>query len=489
MYNRVLQDIEPKEVFRYFEDLTRIPRESGNEGQAVKYLIAFAKKNGLEWYLDEYLNVLIRKKASPGYEGHPGVILQGHSDMVCEKNAGTQHDFEKDPIKIEIEGDKIIAKETTLGADDGIGVALALALLADKNAQHPALELVCTSDEERGMVGAENFDIGLLKGKILINLDANEEGVFIVGCAGGPAISTEIPLEREAAAEGLKAIRLKLSGLLGGHSGEDINRGRANSIKLMVRLLMAIQRELPFKLADFRAGLKYNAIPREAETLILVSEKDVEKVQSVVAETGADLKKEYRVADKDIAVSAVADGDALTYQGDVLTEKSTEALLDYICFAESGILRMDMEFKDTVESSVSIGNIHLDDDKAILQTLTRSSLKSVYMETYYKIERLAKHVGGTLSLMSNCPEWEYDPNSSIKEIFNETYRKMYGKDANNLIIHAGLECGVFKKNAVSPLDMIAAGPDARNLHTPGEYLSISSTARFWDFFQEVIKRI
>lgn len=487
MDNRVLQNIEPKEVFRYFEDLTRIPRESGNENQVTDYLIAFAEEHGLEWFRDETLNVLIRKKASPGYEDHPGVILQGHTDMVCEKNENIVHDFTKDPIKLVLDGDIVTAADTTLGADDGVGIALALALLADDSIPHPPLEVLCTSDEERGMLGVENFDTGLLKGQILINLDANDENLFTVGCAGGPGVRTEIPITREEAGQGWVPLQLKLSGLTGGHSGEDIHRGRANSIKLMTRILLAIGREADLRLLELSGGLKYNAIPREANAVIMTPENSLEAVRSLIAEMERTIKNECRVADPDVTLTLEPFHPAADMKP--LSKSSAQAVLNYIDFAETGVIRMNAEFKDTVESSVSIGVIRTEETKAVLQTLTRSSLVSVYMEMYYKILRLAECVGGTTELMSNCPEWEYDPDSHIKSIFYDTYKRMYEKEPGFVITHAGLECGVLKKNSSRPIDMIAAGPIAKNLHTPGEFVSISSTARFWNFLREVIKSI
>ncbi len=491
---RVLSDLEPKEVFRYFEDLSGIPRESGKEHQVADYLVRFAKKHGFEWHRDQVQNVLIRKKATPGYEDKPGIIIQGHTDMVCEKNADTIHNFDNDPIKLVIDGDRITADGTTLGADDGIGIALGLALLADKTTEHPVLELVCTSDEERGMAGAEAFDTSLLTGRIMINLDGTDEGIFIVGCAGGPGILTEIPLERQGVNANSIPLQISIRGLKGGHSGEDIHRGRANSIKLMARTLDTIGRETKMQLADLRGGLKYNAIPREADALIYVPENEAVNVNNLVQEMQSVFHNEFASTDSNISVSSrlyseeTQDGASATAPFP-LTEASSSALMDYICLAETGIIRMSMEFPDTVESSVSVGVVKTSEDKASIETLTRSSLRSLYKEMQYKIDRLAKLVGGETVLISDCPEWEYNRNSTIKEIFRDTYTDMYGTKPQLQILHAGLECGVFAQKFPEGIDMIAAGPDARDLHTPGEYLVISSTARFWDFLREVIKRV
>ena len=239
---RILTNVEPTEVLRFFEDLTFIPRESGNEKEVSDYLVNFAKERNLEYSRDAYNNVLIKKPATPGYEGHPGVILQAHTDMVCEKNPGVEHDFAKDPIDFEIDGDKIIAKETTLGADDGIGVAFCLAILDSADIKHPPLEFVGTTDEERGMSGIENFDFSQLHGDKVINIDSDDEGVIVVGCAGGPVIEVDLPIEKLAADPEKAYLEISLRGLMGGHSGEDIHRGRANANKLMVRLLMAMHR-------------------------------------------------------------------------------------------------------------------------------------------------------------------------------------------------------------------------------------------------------
>ncbi len=338
---RVLKDLEPKEVFRYFEDLTRIPRGSGNEKQVTDYLIDFAKEHDLEWHRDEFLNVLIRKKATKGYEDRPGIIFQGHTDIVCEKNMDTVHDFLKDPVKVIVDGDKITADGTTLGADDGIGVAMGLAIFASTELEHPALELLCTSDEERGMNGVEGFDFSLLKGKTLINLDSDDEGVFVVGCAGGPGMRVEIPLKREPVKEGFVPLVIKVRGLKGGHSGEDIHRGRANSIKLMSRVLMAVELEMDMQLADLNGGAKYNAIPRESDALVFVPRDMADKAQAIVAGMQADFRNEYLVSDPKVSVECSAPGEGALKPGEgelPLKEESKKALLDYVIFAETGII-------------------------------------------------------------------------------------------------------------------------------------------------------
>ena len=438
MKDRILGNTEPKEVFHYFEDLTCIPRESGNEAAVCAYLVEFAKAHGLEYQTDDAHNIIMRRSAGKGFEDRAGVILQAHMDMVCEKNAGVEHDFAKDPISFEIEGDKIIARDTTLGADDGIGVALALAILADKSREYPALEFVCTADEERGMTGVEAFDVSTL--------------------------------------------RISVRGLLGGHSGEDIHRCRANSIKLLCRLLYTLKESVALSLVDFMGGLKYNAIPREAEAIIAVPAGDVAKVEELTAAYQTVVAKEYRFSDPDISITCAA-ADAARQ---VMTKASRDGLLNYLYFTQSGIVRMNPEFPDIVESSVSLGVVRLEAEQAVIHVMTRSSMKSMYEEMFCHIRRLTELHGATYEVMSCCPEWEYDPDSGVKKTCGELYQKLYGKAPKYMVLHAGLECGELGEKAPRKLDMISLGPDVRNLHSPGEYVTISSTQKVWHFLRELL---
>jgi len=482
MENRILGNTEPREVFHYFEDLTRIPRESGNEAAVCAYLAEFARAHGLEYQVDEAHNIIMRKPAGKGFENRPGVILQAHMDMVCEKNAGVAHDFERDPIAFEIDGDKVIAKETTLGADDGIGVAVALAVLADDSRPYPPLEFVCTADEERGMTGVEAFDAGLIQGEILVNLDSDDEGIFIIGCAGGPVVKVFLPIQWEGTPAGRRALRLSAKGLLGGHSGEDIHRNRANSIKLLCRMLYTLKESVDFSLADFTGGLKYNAIPREAEAVITVDAADVERVKAVTAAYQAIAAKEYWLSDPGITLTC----EEAPAAKKTLTGASRDALMNYLYFTQSGITRMNPEFPDIVESSVSLGVVRLEESQAVIQVMTRSSMKSMYEEMFNHIRRLTELAGASYEVMSCCPEWEYDPDSRVKKTFGDLYQKMFGTEPKYLVLHAGLECGDLGSKAPRKLDMISMGPDVRNLHAPGEYVTISSVQKFWKFFREAI---
>ena len=332
MKERLLTNTEPIDVFHYFEDLTFIPRESGNEKEVSDYLVNFAKEHGLEYKQDEWYNVLIRKEATPGYEDHPGVIVQAHMDMVCEKNGDVEHDFAKDPIVFEVEDDRVIAKNTTLGADDGIGVSFGLALLADDSIKHPAIEFVCTSDEERGLQGIENFDFTQLKGDYVINVDSDDEGVVVVGCAGGPVVKVNVPIRKVPADHKKEYYAIKITGLRGGHSGEDIHRGRANANKLLIRVLRALEENVRFDLSDITGGLKYNAIPRNAEAVIGIEKEDKAAVDAVIERFSGIFADEYRVNDPGITLEAVPQETA----DHILDEASSRRVLDYIDFTETG---------------------------------------------------------------------------------------------------------------------------------------------------------
>lgn len=484
MDNQVLYNVQPIEVFTYFEELTRIPRGSGNEDMVAQYLVDFAKKNGFAVLRDEANNVLIRKNGTVGKETNLPLIMQAHMDIVCEKNKGVEHDFEKDPIQFEVEGDKIIAKQTTLGADNGIGVAVGMAILTDPTVEHPPIELVLTSDEERGMTGVELFDVSQLKGRRLINLDSDDEGVLVVGSAGGPVVRVTIPVEKVPSRNDAY-VKLQINGLKGGHSGEDIHRGRANANKELVRMLKYMEKEIPYELCQISGGLKYNAIPREAEAIISLDSTQLDMVTEVVAYFNETLKAEYRMTDGKISVVS----ECISFDGLAYTENSKNRILDYIYFSDSGIQRMNFDFKNLVESSVSLGVIYGGDQSVIIEVMTRSSVESAYEEMYNKIVNLAKLSGGTTEVMSNCPEWEYDYQSKLKNICTDTYVDLFGNEPKLMVLHAGLECGVFGKKFSEKIDMISMGPDIRDLHTPGEYVTISSTQKFWKYMKAVLAQL
>lgn len=485
MKERILQNVQPVDVLGFFEDLTFIPRESGNEKEVSDYLVSFAKERGLEVYQDEYMNVLIRKPATAGYENSKGVILQAHMDMVCEKNPGFEFDFSKDPIQFIIDGDNIVAPDTTLGADNGIGVAMALAVLADGSLEHPAIEFLCTTDEESGMLGIENFNFDLLKGDRLINLDSSDEGLIVAGCAGGPDVRIDIPAVRTAADKNMKFFEIRISGLIGGHSGEDIHLGRANANKLLSRFLNRLSGRIKYTLADIGGGLKSNAIPRNSFAVLGVDETDVSVLEETAEEYGSILAEEFRVNDPDISVEL---NPADTPEA-VLDEKSAVNIVAFITHCEAGILYMNQDYPEFVDTSSSIGVVTLDDEKASMYITERSSTDYGHEHISENLIALAGLVGGEYVVLSNSPVWPYRPQSELISLYGKVYEEMFGKKTKTIILHAGVEAGMFALRIERELDMISIGADNRKLHSPGEYVGISSTKRVYESLKELLRQL
>lgn len=485
MKERLLTDVEPRDVFMYFEDLTFIPRDSRKEKEVSDYLMEFAKKHNLEAYQDEYFNVLIKKGASPGYEDHPGVILQAHMDMVCEKNPDFEFDFDSDPIEFEVDGDLVVARDTTLGADDGIGMAMAMAILADDDIKHPPLEFLCTTDEESGMLGIENFNFDLIKGDRLINLDNSDEGVIVAACAGGPDVRIDIPINKIQANPNKKYYEVRMQGLLGGHSGEDIHRGRANANKQLVRFLNKISMDMNYVLANFEGGLKSNAIPRNAFAIIGIDNDSIEMFESKAREFAKTIKDEYRVNDPD-SEFVYKETDIPV---EVLDETSASNVCAFISFCETGILRRNQDYPQFVESSVSLGVVRVCEDNAYMLLTERSSLDSMHEYISETLISLAKYVGGTYTVLSYSPVWTFKPESEMVDLYSKIYEEMYGKKTETTIFHAGVESGMFSLRIERELDMIALGPNCENLHSPGEYVSISSTKRVYDSIKALIEAL
>lgn len=473
MKERLLTNIEPKQVFRYFEDLTFIPRESGNEEAVSAYLMRFAALHGLECSCDKALNVLIRKPASAGYEDHPGVILQAHMDMVCEKQPGVDFNFFTDPIQFEVDGDRIVSRSTTLGADDGIGVAYMLALLAEENLQHPAIEAVFTSDEERGLVGIKSFDFTQLRGKRLINLDSADEGIVVAGCAGGPMVQSRLPLLRVAADPAKAYFTVHVNDLLGGHSGEDIHRNRGNANKLLCGLLKELHEKLFADIAEVRGGRKANAIPRDARAVIGIDESQINDMDKIVGNYAIAVAEAYEFSDPDISIYCA---DAPVPEA-ILTPGSTDMLLNFLDRSDNGVIRMDEMYPDQVETSISLGVVRTREDHAEIWSMIRSSREEQGQLLLDKIETLTQEAGGQMELGAAFPAWQFDPESQLRQTFCSVYKDLFDKETAAMILHAGLEPGIFAQHL--DLDMISLGPDVRNLHAPGEYATISSCWRLW----------
>ncbi|MDF2520432.1 MAG: aminoacyl-histidine dipeptidase family protein [Clostridia bacterium] len=454
----ILKDLTPNNVFRFFEELTQIPRCSGSEKQVSDYLVSFAKERKLEVIQDEALNVIIKKPAAPGYEKAPTVILQGHMDMVCEKNKDTVHDFEKDPIKLRIIDDMIYATDTTLGADNGIAIAYALAILDSKDVPHPAIEALFTTDEESTMGGSS---------------------------AGGTKAKVVLPINWESAKSGLTACRIRVGGLQGGHSGMEINKGRGNANKLMGRFLNEIKNEVKLYISEINGGLKSNAITRENDVVALISNEDMNKLQSKAAEWEAIFKNELRATDADVIIKV--EKEAAEIQK-VFSQESMDKLIACLVLLPNGIQSMSMEIEGLVESSTNLGVVQTAGDNIYLINEIRSSVRSLKKSIRSTVQLVAESLGGELRIESDYPEWEYNPNSEMRRLFQNVYKNMYGEEAEIVAIHAGLECGVLI-GKMSGLDAISLGPNIFDVHTPKEHFSISSTKNVWEYLLSVLKQM
>ncbi len=481
----VINNIEPKEVFNFFEELSNIPRGSGNEKGVSDYLAAFARKRGLEVIQDKALNIIIKKPAFLGYEDAPTVVLQGHMDMVCEKNNDTVHDFEKDPIRLKIEGDYIYADGTTLGADNGIAVAYALALLDSKDIPHPALEVLITTEEETGLVGAMAINPEDIKGRILLNLDSEEEGQFLVSCAGGVRNNVILPIKYEEAAPTWETYELKVRGLKGGHSGMDIIKQRANSNKLAGRVLSSMMDSFDFRLVALNGGSKTNAIPREMDAVFKINTSLEEELKSFVAEWQKILFNEYKAVDEHISITI----EKITNNNHkVFDKETTHKAVKLLYLIPNGIKTMSNDIKGLVQSSTNLGVVITTSDSVEFHSAVRSSVGSLKEDIVKETTYLAEAFGAKITCQAGYPEWQYDPVSKIRTLCQEVYKNLTGGEAEIVAIHAGVECGLFKEK-FEDMDMISFGPNLYDVHTPKEHMSISSVRNIWLFLKELLKAI
>lgn len=480
----MLENLEPKEVLYYFEQISKIPRGSGNEKNISDYLVEFAKQQNLEFIQDEALNVIIKKAGTVGYENSPSVIIQGHMDMVCEKNSDTEHDFENEPIKILVDGDSIKADGTTLGADDGIALAYGLAILDSKTIEHPPLEIVFTVDEEVGMNGVYALDTSVLKSKMLINIDSEEEGKLLVSCAGGLKATINLNADFEKPIAGGKSFWIKVRGLKGGHSGSDIDKDRANSNKLMGRILNRLFKDFNIQLASISGGAKDNAIPRESDSIIVIDSQKESSLKDILAQLEKIFQNEFKNTDSDIRIE-IENNDI---PQNVFTSDVTKKIIAVLELIPNGIQFMSTDMKGLVETSNNIGVVRTSDIGIRFTSAVRSSVGSRKDEIRNQLECIADLIGGNITIKGEYPAWEYNPKSKLKEIFLAVYNQMYGKNMLVESIHAGLECGLFAKK-MTDVDMVSIGPDMENVHTPEERISISSIARTWDYLKEVLKQL
>lgn len=481
---RVCEHLEPRKVFAYFEDICQIPHGSRNTKAISDYCVSFAKEHNLRYIQDEDNNVIIFKDASAGYENSEPIIIQGHLDMVCEKESGVEIDFEKDGLDLYVDGDFLKAKGTTLGGDDGIAVAYALAILDDDSLAHPPLEVVFTVDEEIGMLGAESMDLSMLKGRKLLNIDSDEEGIFLTSCAGGLQAVCELPVSR-IETEGV-SYEIKIGGLQGGHSGSEIDKEHGNAIFLLGRVLDSLSREVSFAIEIMEGGLKDNAIPRDAKAVIVVESEEMGnelcgKLQTLEQK----LQKEYQVSDPDITLSCqkLANGKLSVLHGTAITK-----VLFFLRTMPNGIQHMSMDIAGLVETSLNAGIMRLTEDTFSVCFALRSSVTSRKWEVADRLTFLTEFLGGEITIGGDYPAWEYKADSVMRELMAETYRDLFGEEAKIQAIHAGLECGLFS-GKIPGLDCISFGPNNYDIHTPKERLSISSTEKIWKLIVEFLKRL
>lgn len=468
--NYVTEGYEPQEVLKIFEDLCAIPHGSGNESGIADYIEKFAAKRGLFSLRDEAGNVFVRKQASEGYEDKPALLLQGHMDMVCEKNADSDHDFMTDGLKLSIKDGFLWADGTTLGGDDGIAVAMMLALLdTDK---HPTLECLFTVEEETGLAGAESFDASVVTAKQMINLDSEEEEQITAGCAGGVRADVCFDLPRVDREEGEICLKISIKGLAGGHSGTDINSGKSNANVLMGRLLGSIYEKTKFRLISLTGGGKDNAIARECFAKVAV--KDDKRAALDALYESSSIKKELAADDKGFTVNIDITGEDLR----PTTTETTERILAFLACARTGVLKMSNDIKGLVEFSRNLGVINTYDDKLELIFSARSSLEAQLDLSVREMNSLSALAGADCRHYSRYPGWEYRPESPLRDKYIATYKKLYGKEPSVGVIHAGLECGILSSK-MPDLDIISIGPDAYDIHSPDEHLDIASTERIW----------
>ena len=468
-----LSSLNPEKVFAFFEKICSIPHGSGNCAALSAFIADFAKQRRLDFAVDAEQNVLIRKPASPGYEKYETLILQGHLDMVCEKDPELEFDFAKDAIQPYIDGDDIKARGTSLGGDNGIAIAMMLAILDDDTLHHPQLEMLMTVDEETSMDGAFGFDCAQLRGHRLINLDSEYEGVLMCSCAGGVDVVCNLPVLREEK-EGCR-LTLTVAHLRGGHSGVEIDKGRANANILMGRLLFRLQNELPLGIAEYCGGSRVNAIASHAEAEILIEKSRLTEYEEHIKQMEAIFRKEYHASDPDISVNL-----KLSESGcfSVLDEASAARMISLLLILPDGMQEMSAEMPGLVQTSCNLGAASLQESAFTFTSSIRSCMETKKMMLAEKIMRIVVLTGGSAALEGDYPGWSYQPDSRLKETLINAYQKVCGIKASAEAVHAGMECGIFAAG-IPNLDCVSIGPTMGDVHTPQEHLSISSVQRTW----------
>ena len=480
----MFDSFEAKLALNHFREITKIPHGSGNEKAVSDYVKSFAENLGLRTVQDDMYNLIVFKDAAQGYESSPAVILQAHLDMVCEKNADTAHDFEKDPLDIYIEGDFLRARGTTLGADNGIAVSLFMALMEECK-EHPALEFVFTTEEETGMGGAMYLDASPLKGKYMINLDADNDAGFVMGCAAGTMIKYSLPISYTKPCEDSVQAKISISGLTGGHSGMDIHRNRAHAIKLIGITLAELDAKLCVCIKSLSGGMKVNAIPREAFLWAAIPKSELPQAKEIIGKLQGQFSSDFRLTDPKLQVAIEEiNGEA----NEVLDDASKQRLISSLLLFPNGVLAMSSELASLVNSSCNLGVAETAKDKIVLSAMPRGATKYYNERVESAVLSLSKLNSAEAVFIERSPAWPYNPFSQLLDIAKKSYSKVFGREATVNAVHAGLECGLFAEK-IPGLDIISFGPVTKDLHTPDERVSISSVGKVWKFLLELFSKL
>ncbi len=476
-----LAGLQPADVFGYFEEICSMPHGSGNTKIISDYLVNFAKSQGLRYAQDADNNVIIWGEGTCGMENHDPVIIQGHMDMVCEQDADCPIDMEREGLDVTHDGQDVFAKGTTLGGDDGIAVAFAMALLADKSIPHPPLEVVITVDEEVGMLGAASIDLSGLKGRVLLNIDSEDEGIFTVSCAGGATATLTLPVSRRAV-QGPCA-KLRVDGLQGGHSGVEIHKNRANANKVMGAFLERIQKQVPLCLASFGGGAKDNAIPRSCEATVVALSMNLGCINEIAEALQKEIRENFNEPD---ATVEAFDVDALG--ANALSTEDTAKVIGLLCALPNSVQAMSQDIAGLVQTSLNMGIAKLEEEKLTLTFSVRSSVNQEKQALLKKLREITEFYGGSYSQMGEYPAWEYKKESRLRDTMVRVYKEMFGKEAEVVAIHAGLECGLLGEK-LPGLDCVSIGPEMHDIHTSREKLGIASVERTWEFVKEILKAL
>ncbi|MGN0161493.1 MAG: aminoacyl-histidine dipeptidase [Lachnospiraceae bacterium] len=480
MEMNVLKGLKPENVFKYFEEICSIPHGSGETRAISDYLVAFAKNKGLKYRQDDSNNVIIWKKASVGCENAPTVMIQGHMDMVCEKDDDCAKDMSNEGLDLFVEGDRIGARGTTLGGDDGIAVAMALAVLEDDSMVHGPLECLFTVDEEIGLIGAGELDVKDLKASYMLNIDSEKEKVLTVSCAGSARILCRIPIHRESF-QG-EHVEVYIEGLIGGHSGEEIHMCRANANVQLGRILHELSNDVTFRIVSITGGAKDNAIPRSAQAIVATN--DADKMNELLAQLEVEIRKEYQTSDGGIRIGMRK----VKNQMIPMDADSTKRSIGFLFCVPNGVQNMSADVPGLVQTSLNLGRVYMEDKDVVCSMMLRSSVNSQKRELLEKVTLICECLGGNVTVNSNYSAWEYRPNSPLRDKMSEAFRELYGEEPAIEALHAGLECGILS-GKMPDLDCISFGPDLTDIHTPRERLHIASTQRTWELLVAALKKL